>query len=127
MCIPCKVVIDGGFVAAAADLLAETVGSDHPLHAPARYLASVVRADVAGITLGMQIGTIKLADVPKHWDGCHRATEIMAWVGAVRRQYAGHALSPNETQRLDAAVVQLEEWAEDDYQAALAIVAGAGT
>lgn len=120
-CPACKIIIDGGRTAASADLLADTVGPDSPIYGPARYLANVVRSDVDGVVHAITTNAIAHSHLPEPDYGCHRATEIRAWVDALRKV---RPVSNEIQEALDNAPFKLLTWADEDFANATAIIAG---
>jgi len=81
-CPPCKIIIDGGRLAAAAIWFASGVSDpDAPsfLGDAARYLAAVIKADAEATAMGVRSGRIRAgADEAHAWSelNCHRAAMI---------------------------------------------------
>lgn len=121
-CPPCKIIIDGGFVRAAARLLASAAGESTTLGRNAIFLADMTESSSTAMLHGLEQGTVPPAAVD--WDGCHRATEIMAWVEAVERRSDGGTLSEAEQAAIDAAPAKMRSWAIEEFVRVSALVAG---
>lgn len=79
-CLPCKEIIDNGLTAIAADLLAITISPTSGLAADAaRQLADAARAANEMYAVAQRHNVLNLSG-GFVWAGCHKATQIMAWV-----------------------------------------------
>lgn len=100
-------------------MLADTVGSVHPLYAPARYLAAIVTGSAAAILQGVNSGALtpEQIDEAHAWSelNCHRAAEIRGWVDSVATSGDG-LVSPflNLAGSLNKARGLMRSWAEED-------------
>lgn len=121
-CPACKIIIDGGRLAAAADLLADAYTTDAFARASARYLSGIVRWNTNAITNGIQSGAIAgdLLDEAHAWSElqCHRAAAIEEW--------AQRLLSVNRELLHDRAIngPKLLKWAEEDRLHATKLTGG---
>lgn len=79
-CLPCKEIIDNGLTSIAADLLADAVAPTSGLAGDAaRQLAVTARAAIEMYAVAQKHNVLNLSG-GLVWSGCHKATQIMAWV-----------------------------------------------
>lgn len=117
-CPPCKIIIDGGRLAAAADLL----GDVSPSHRPwARYLSSIVRWNTNAITEGIRAGRIssEMIDEAHAWSElqCHRAAAIEGVIGDTTKNRIAEGFWEITPHRLGV-------WAEEDRLHATKLAGG---
>lgn len=82
-CPACKIILDGGRLAAAATMLANR--SQGALHVAATYLADIVRASTSAIEHGIELSQLTAAQIDERhaWSElqCHRAQFIEDNIG----------------------------------------------
>lgn len=80
VCIPCKEIIDNGLTAIAADLFAAHVEpTSHLAASAARSLAMTARAANEMYDVARKSNVVNMSG-GFAWAGCHKATQIMAWI-----------------------------------------------
>lgn len=76
-CPACKIIINGGFTATAANLLAELSAS-----AAVPKLALVASAAHELYERAIKVGVLSINhDEQPDWHGCDRASKILSWIG----------------------------------------------
>jgi hypothetical protein len=78
-CPPCKIILNGGFIAALSPILIESLPPAWPSVIDlAKKLATVTKAYTDMLAaVGVAI------DVVGDWEGCAEARQILTWVGAM--------------------------------------------
>lgn len=87
-----KIIINSGFMAPIADLLAETVGESSPIYKPARLLAVASYAYVESWHALAARGLVEETEEKAEWHGCDEATQLMKWVRDDRREHDAEAI-----------------------------------
>lgn len=105
-----KCIINGGFVAPAADLYHQLTLSD-----AAERLAAVATAASETFKHAIEIGALPAPEVD-NWKGCDEAAEIMSWVG---KQF-GHSSGESRGVREE----KMNEWARTFAAVAHGVVSG---
>lgn len=113
-CGPCKIILDGGGVLpGSANLLADTLGHDNPLYAPARYLAAVVAGSASALRYAIEHDVLTPAQI----DQAHAFSELNCHRAAVIRGWAERG-APSD------AGTKLRLWAEQDRIFTTQIIGG---
>lgn len=112
-CPACKIILDGGRLAAAARWLALVVGAESPLYAAAFFLADTVAANTEAIIHGIKSGALNSEQIDEAhaWSElqCHRAAHLRD-----RSQLIESVTTPE----------LLAKWAEEDRLHATALAGG---
>lgn len=111
-CLPCKEIIDNGLTAIAADLFATFIAPVSKVVADiAHSLAETARAAVAMYDVARGSKVIDMTGEFR-WEGCHKATQIMAWL-----------LTAKDV-ATDANVEQMRQWRVEILRDMANLVAG---
>lgn len=107
-----KIILNGGFMASAAELLANLERQGNPsVRAAALRLAEIARAYVTVAEHAIKYGALKRVGADLDWHGCEQGKAIMVWVRA-----SGYVS--------DSAAAQMNEWADDLLAQMQALMSG---
>lgn len=115
-CLPCKEIINNGFVGPLAQLLAATVGEGSLIYVPAIALARTARAAVEVFGHGRDMGLFVMP-AGREFEGCAEATEVAQMI-------AMYLENPRDAARLDVVVPRLEKLRADIVRQMTEFVSG---